>query len=124
MRYTTPGRDWKLDDQGMRPDLNREIANLARRLSDDAMKSSMRLLIIISLYLNDRLSFSDLLDLTGLGKGSLANHLNKLTEKGLIRSGFAFSLKGPITVYSLTEEGKKVYTDYVDAIIKMKGGKN
>ncbi|WP_161952119.1 transcriptional regulator [Thermoplasma sp. Kam2015] len=113
-----------MDDQGTRPDLNKEIANLARRLSDDAMKSSMRLLIIISLYLNDRLSFSDLLDLTGLGKGSLANHLNKLMEKGLIKSGFAFSLNGPVTVYSLTEEGRKVYTEYVGAIMRMRIGKN
>ena len=43
--------------------------------SGPVMKSTARLIIVISLAINRKLSFSDLLTITALGKGSLGNHL-------------------------------------------------
>jgi len=63
-----------------------ELRLLGERVNEPALKSSVRILILISLALNKHLSFADLLELTGLGKGSLSNHLDKLEASGLIKS--------------------------------------
>lgn len=66
------------------PDDSHIIEELANFFSDPALKSSVRLLIVISLALNGRMSFTELLQLTGTGKGSLTNHLEKLRSSDCI----------------------------------------
>jgi len=63
-----------------------ELRLLGESINEPALKSSIRILILISLALNKHLAFVDLLELTGLGKGSLSNHLDKLEASGLIKS--------------------------------------
>jgi DNA-binding transcriptional ArsR family regulator len=58
------------------------LKDLGEQFSDPALKSSTRVLILISLALNRRMSVVRLLSLTGTGKGSLSNHLEKLERSG------------------------------------------
>ena len=57
---------------------------LREQFSDPTLRSSTRVLILISLALNRKMTFVGLLTLTGVGKGSLSNHLEKLESSGFI----------------------------------------
>ena len=61
-----------------------KFSDVFDHLRDPALKSSIRLLILISLGMNTRLNFSDLLKLTRVGKGSLHNHIMKLESSGFV----------------------------------------
>ena len=61
------------------------IKSLNEQLNDPIVKSSTRILILILLAMNKRLTSVELRSLVGLGKGSLENHLAKMEASGLIR---------------------------------------
>ena len=75
--------------------LNDLLETLGKQLNEPVMKSTARLIIIISLAINRKLSFTDLLTITSLGKGSLSNHLEKLQKNGLIKIKTVFKQNGP-----------------------------
>jgi DNA-binding PadR family transcriptional regulator len=60
------------------------IQSLNEQLSDSTFKSSSRILILVLLSQARRVSSVELRTLTGLGKGSLENHLNKLESFGYV----------------------------------------
>jgi DNA-binding MarR family transcriptional regulator len=62
------------------------IQSLNEQLSSASLKSSSRLLILILLAMNKKSTASELRALTGLGKGSLENHLEKLEAAGYVRT--------------------------------------
>ena len=68
------------------------IRSLREQLDDSTFKSSARILILVLLALARRRSSVQLRMLTGLGKGSLENHLNKLESFGYIRLSYAKSM--------------------------------
>ncbi len=96
--------------------INESISELADALRDSLLKSSMRLLILMALATNKRLTFTQLLNLTGGGKGSLNNNLSKLEEGKLIKFQNAFTLKGPRLFVTITEDGLKIYRTYINLI--------
>ena len=96
--------------------INESISELADALRDSLLKSSMRLLILMALATNKRLTFTQLLNLTGGGKGSLNNNLSKLEEGKLIKFQNAFTLKGPRLFVTITENGLKIYRTYINLI--------
>ena len=61
------------------------IKSLNEQLNHSALKSSSRILILLLLAGAGRMSSMQLRTLTGLGKGSLENHLNKLESSGYVR---------------------------------------
>jgi DNA-binding MarR family transcriptional regulator len=61
------------------------IKALNRQLGDPSLKSSTRILILILLTMNRRMSANELRLMTECGKGSLANHLEKLESAGYVR---------------------------------------
>ena len=75
------------------------------------MKSSTRILILFSLALNGKLGFVDLLNLTGMGKGSLSNHLEKLEVSGYIRTKNVMTFSGSRIVAEITEKGMQSYNE-------------
>ncbi len=81
------------------------IKALNEQLSDPSLKSSTRILILILLAMNKKLSASQLRSLVGLGKGSLENHLSKLESAGLIRVRSVRSWGGTHQVVEITEKG-------------------
>jgi len=60
------------------------IKSLNEQLNDSTFKSSTRILILVLLAQARRMSSVELRTLTGLGKGSLENHLNKLESFGYV----------------------------------------
>jgi DNA-binding MarR family transcriptional regulator len=60
------------------------IRSLNEKLSDSTFKSSTRILILVLLAFTRKMSSVELRTLTGLGKGSLENHLSKLESYGYV----------------------------------------
>jgi DNA-binding transcriptional ArsR family regulator len=83
------------------------IKSLNKQLSDPSLKSSTRILILILLAMNKKLSASELRSLVGLGKGSLENHLSKMEAAGLVRVRSVKSWGGSHQVVEITEKGLK-----------------
>ncbi len=98
-----------------------DIDDLKSLLRDDALKSMIRILILISLALNDKMYFTDLLTLTNTGKGSLSNHLDILLKYGYIKDKNVFTIGGPRRILEITEKGKTFYQDYTEIISKLHG---
>lgn len=97
------------------------LRKLGARLNDPALRSSARLLILVSLAINGRLSFKDLMRLTTLGKGSLSNHLERLESARYIRTKRVMVWGGHRVVAEITEEGLAAYDDYVRAMKEVEG---
>jgi DNA-binding HxlR family transcriptional regulator len=105
--------------EGGTEDINTLLERLGNQLSEPVMKSSARLIILISLAINRKLSFSDLMAITSLGKGSLSNHLDKLHENGLIGIKTVFRVNGPRISIEITEKGMEAFRDYSDLLKKI-----
>jgi DNA-binding MarR family transcriptional regulator len=84
------------------------LSSLNQQLNDPALKSSARILILISLTINRKMSFGELLALTGLGKGSLENHLEKLEEQAYIVRKNTKTFDGTRQVVLITAPGEQV----------------
>ena len=94
-------------------DINSLLEKLGAKLREPNLKSSARMLMIITLSINRKLTFTDLLQLTSLGKGSLSNHIDRLREDGLVLTRTVFSFSGPRVIVEITESGLEVYRDYL-----------
>ena len=84
------------------------IKSLNEQLSDPTFKSSARILILVLLAQARRMSSVELRTLTGLGKGSLENHLNKLEGLGYITISNAKSIGGrgsPMQTIEIASKG-------------------
>jgi DNA-binding MarR family transcriptional regulator len=92
------------------------LKSLGTQLGDPCLKSSTRVLILFSLALNARLGFTDLLNLTGTGKGSLSNHLEKLEASGYIRTKRTMTFGGPRIVAEISPKGMEAYSNLVKAL--------
>ncbi len=93
------------DDKAAKAPNADAIKLLNKQLSEPALKSSTRILILILLAMNKKLSASELRSLVGLGKGSLENHLTKMEDSGLIRVQSVRSWGGFHQVVEITEKG-------------------
>lgn len=88
----------------------------SKYLEDPCLRSTARILILISLGLNGKLGFTDLLRLTGLGKGSLSNHIEKLEDSGYVRVSRRLTFSGWRVLVEITEDGLKVYNSYLKTL--------
>ena len=100
------------DDEKLKRDLDvagsEAIRSLKEQLDDSTFKSSARILILVLLALARRMSSVQLRTLTGLGKGSLENHLNKLESFGYVRLSYEKSMGArgvPRQTVEITEKG-------------------
>jgi DNA-binding MarR family transcriptional regulator len=94
------------------------LKDLGELLSDPSLKSSTRILILISLALNRRMSFVRLLGLTGMGKGSLSNHLEKLESSGYVTTKTAKTFGGYRTTVEITDKGLEAYNDLLHTLTR------
>jgi DNA-binding MarR family transcriptional regulator len=99
------------------------LKGLSELFDDSALRSSARLLILISLALNKRLGFVDLLGLTGAGKGSLSNHLERLRSNGYVKTRIVPTLSGPRLMAEITEKGLDTYKEYLKLVEKIRDSK-
>lgn len=93
------------------------VRSLREALDGSTFKSSSRILILVLLALSRRMSSVQLRTLTGLGKGSLENHLGRLESFGYVRLSYAKSMGArgvPRQTVEITEKG----LDACRAIVK------
>ncbi len=81
------------------------IKSLNEQLNDPIFKSSTRILILILLAMNKKLTSVELRSFARLGKGSLENHLVKMEASDLIRVRSVRSWGGVHQVVEITEKG-------------------
>ncbi len=89
---------------------------LRLQFNDSSLKSSTRVLILISLALNRKMSFVSLMGLTGMGKGSLTNHLEKLESSSYIITKNKATFSGNRTVVEITEKGLDAYNSLLQTL--------
>jgi DNA-binding MarR family transcriptional regulator len=104
---------------GDHPEENDALKSLGTQLSDPSLRSSTRILILISLALNKKLGFTDLLKLTGTGKGSLSNHLEKLEADAYVRSTSTMTFSGSRIVIEITQKGMDAYENLLKTLGKL-----
>ena len=93
----------KPNDQAPSP--AESFQSLNERLSSASLKSSGRLLILILLAMNKKATATELRALTGLARGSLQNHLEKLESAGYVRTRNVKSFGGRRQTVEITQEG-------------------
>ena len=84
------------------------VRSLKEQLDDPTLKSSARILILVLLALARRMSSVQLRALTGLGKGSLENHLDRLESVGYVTISYSKSMGArgtPRQTVEITEKG-------------------
>jgi len=79
---------------------------------DRVIHEPARTMIVAILYNLESADFLYLQREAGLTKGNLSAHLAKLEEAGYIRIEKTFRGKIPLTLCSLTENGRKAFEDY------------
>ncbi len=87
------------------------LRTLGDVLTQEPLRNSIRVLILISLGMNRALAFSDLLELTGTSKGSLGHHLEQLESASLVRTRMVFTLGGPRLRVEITPQGLAKYAE-------------
>lgn len=101
--------------EGMK-DIDLALNSLSSGLGMPALRSSTRQAILMCLALNKKMRFTDLISLTGTGKGSLWNHIDHLERAGLvIRSKVSF-FTSPRMYVEITPKGERVYEKLLDVI--------
>ena len=91
------------DNSALSPDSS--FQSLNDQLSRGSLKSTSRILILILLAMNKRSTATELRTLTGLGKGSLQNHLEKLEAVGYVKTKNVKSFGGWRQTVEITQEG-------------------
>ncbi|HLP74459.1 MAG TPA: transcriptional regulator [Bacteroidales bacterium] len=82
-------------------------------------ENRVRLGIMSVLMVNDSYDFNSLKDTLDVTDGNLASHLKSLEENGVIEVRKQFVGKKPNTSYSITETGKKLFREHLNALGKL-----
>ncbi len=85
------------------------------------LNDRVRLGILSSLAVSDRISFSDLKRLLDTTDGNLSVHARKLEDAGYINCKKSFTDRVPRTEYSITAIGRKAlkrYLKHMEALIR------
>lgn len=71
-----------------------------------------RLKIMTHLFVVDSGDFVYLMRATGLTRGNLSSHMTKLEEAGYVKVEKEFVDRKPVTMLSLTDEGREAFLEY------------
>lgn len=94
----------KSDDQAPSSSA-KSFQSLHEKLNSASLKSSSRVLILILLAMNRKSTATELRALTGLNRGSLQNHLEKLESAGYVRTKNVKSFGGWRQTVEITQKG-------------------
>ena len=100
------------------------LSQLAEEITTTPFKSSIRLIIIMSLGIGKRMRLTDLMKLTGCGKGSISNHINKLEKFGFVTTRDVSIFTSPRIVVEITNKGEEFYNSYLDMLERIINGSN
>ena len=81
---------------------------------DRLVHERMRLGILSSLAVNERLSFNELKDLLKTTDGNLSVHARKLEEGGYVACRKHFAGRVPRTDYKITAAGRRALEEYLE----------
>ncbi len=84
-----------------------------------AFESRVRLGIMSILMVNDSIDFLTLKEMLQVTDGNIASHVTALEKLQYIEVKKQFIGKKPNTSYSVTNEGRKAFTDHLDALEKL-----
>ncbi len=84
---------------------------------DRIIHEPARLHIILYLYVVDEADFTFLLHQTGLTRGNLSVHLQKLEASGYVESRKEFRARMPRTLIKLTPAGRIAFEEYKERIL-------
>ena len=85
------------------------------------LNDRVRLGILSSLAVSERLSFRELKKLLGATDGNLSVHARKLEDAGYVRCAKSFAERIPKTEYDITAAGRKAlgrYLKHMEALIR------
>ena len=83
---------------------------------DRVIHEKGRLPIMSLLAASTELSFTELRDTLQMTDGNLSVHIRTLQEAGFVSVTKSFRNQRPLTTVSLTTEGRKAFTDYIDLL--------
>lgn len=83
---------------------------------DPLLHSQLRLAIISLLISVESAEFTFLKEKTGATAGNLSIQITKLKESGYIEVTKKFSKNYPQTICMITDQGRKRFTEYVNAL--------
>jgi len=89
---------------------------------DRMIHEPARLNIMLYLYVVDKADFTYLVLKTGLTKGNLSIHLQKLEQNGYVEILKEFINRKPHTLIRLTQRGRDAFSSYRDTILTMLQG--
>ncbi len=81
--------------------------------------SRVRLGIMSTLMVNDKINFNDLKQLIEVTDGNLASHVKSLEESGYIKVNKGFIGRKTNTTYAVTKAGEKAFQQHLNALEKM-----
>jgi DNA-binding HxlR family transcriptional regulator len=79
-------------------------------------ESRIRLGVMSVLTVNEKVDFNTLKEMLEVTDGNLASHLTVLEKNKYIKVNKKFIGKKPNTSYSITESGKRAFTEHIDAL--------
>ncbi len=91
--------------------MNSDISKLNK-----AFESRIRLGIMSVLMVNEKIEFSELKEMLELTDGNLASHIAALEKQKYVEVTKQFIGKKPNTTYFATEEGRKAFTQHLNAL--------
>jgi DNA-binding MarR family transcriptional regulator len=90
---------------------------------DPLIHEASRLVIVSVLNEGPWMEFGFLVSTTGLTKGNLSTHMQKLTAAGYVEEWKEFVDRKPRTSYRLTAKGRAAYRNYRKIWQRLTGGR-
>ena len=107
-------------ERGSESSRNRSLKAISGFVAEDKggdfhklLNDRVRLGILSSLAVTERLSFSELKKLLGATDGNLSVHARKLEDAGYVRCEKTFSDRLPKTEYRITRDGRSALNRYL-----------
>ena len=94
--------------------MNNPIENLNKTFD-----SRVRLGIMSTLMVNEKMNFNDLKELINVTDGNLASHSRSLEDSGYIKVNKGFIGRKTNTTYAVTKAGEKAFQQHLNALEKM-----
>lgn len=89
---------------------------------DRIIHEPARLNIMLYLYVVEKADFTFLVRKTGLTRGNLSVHLQKLEQNGYVEILKEFQQRKPHTLVRLTQRGRGAFDSYRERILAILGG--
>jgi DNA-binding MarR family transcriptional regulator len=90
---------------------------------DDTIHARIRLAIMTILLARGKTDFATLKKQTKTSDGNLSTHLRKLEVAGYISFKKSFVARKPITIYWVSDNGKKAYANYIKTMERLVNSK-